>query len=123
MVNWLVPQVQLKEDDSVDLVVEIVSIGSGNWAEISGYIIWEDTIQGSTAQENSLFAPFSAIRQVPDAPADGGYPTVTVNVPALKLNPAASIRAITRVAEVQIWATRLRPGTAAERTGPGIRAT
>ena len=108
----LFPGFDSKRSNSVDLVVGIVGIDSGNWAEISGYIIGEDTIQGSTTQENSLFVPFSAIRQVPYAVND--IPYVTVNVPALKLNPAANVRVITRVAEVQIWATRLGPRTAGD---------
>jgi hypothetical protein len=108
MVNPLVPQVNLKDDDSVDLVVEVEGIDSGNWAEISGYI----------TQENGTFTPFSAIQQVP-APAGDGLPSVTVNVPALKLNPAADVKVITRVAEVQIWPTELIAGQA----GQGVKAS
>jgi hypothetical protein len=107
MVNPLVPEVNLKDDDSVDLIVEVEGIDSGNWAEISGYI----------TQENGTFTPFSAIQQVP-APVGDGLPSVTVNVPALKLNPEADVTVITRVAEVQIWPTELKAGQA----GQGVKA-
>ncbi len=121
MVNPLVPKVHLKGDGSVDLIVEVADIDPGNWAEISGYIIQEDIIQDNTIQESSVFAPFSAIQLVPAPPQVGGTPSVTVNVPAVNLNPAADVKVITRVAEVQIWPTRLG-GVKTELTG-GITAT
>ncbi len=121
MVNPHVPKVHLKGDGSVDLIVEVVDIGPGNWADISGYIIQEDIIQDNTIQESSVFAPFSAIQQVPVLPQGGGTPSVTVNVPAMKLNPAADVKVIVRVAEIQIWPTRLG-GVKTELTG-GITAT
>jgi len=116
MVNPHVPKVHLKGDGSVDLIVEVAGIDPGDWAEISGYIIQDNTIQ-----ESGVFAPFSAIQLVPAPPQVGGTPSVTVNVPAVKLNPAADVKVITRVAEVQIWPTRLG-GVKTELTG-GITAT
>jgi hypothetical protein len=106
----------------VDVVVEIVGFSSGNWAEISGYIIQEDTIQGTAIQESSVFTPFSAIRQVPAPPQPDGIPTVTVNVPGLPLNPGADVKVIVRVTEAQIWPTRLKLGKA-DLTMEGIKAT
>lgn len=118
-----VPRVHLKDDDSVDVVVEIVGFSSGNWAEISGYIIQEDTIQGSATLESSVFIPFSAIRQVPDSLHPGVTPTVTVNVPGLlPLNPGADVKVIVRVTEAQIWPTRLELAEAALTTA-GVKLT
>jgi hypothetical protein len=115
MVNPLVPKVNLKED-SVDLVVQIVGISSGSWAEISGYIIQEDE-----RQEISLFVPFSDIQQVPDPARPGDIPSVTVNVRTKELDPAADVKVITRVTEVQIWPTSLVAGVADR--SKGVRAT
>lgn len=115
MVNPLVPQVNLR-DDSVDLVVQIVGISSGSWAEISGYIIQENA-----SQEISLFVPFSDIQQVPDPSKTGDIPSVTVNVRAVKLDPAADVKVITRVTEVQIWPTSLKAGAAD--VAKGVMAT
>ncbi len=112
-----VPTVHLRDDGSVDILVEIVGISSGNWAEISGYIIQENTVQGS-----SVFTPFSAIQLAPSPPPSGGIPTVTVNVPGLPLNPAAAVKVIARVTQAQIWPTTLGAVTAVTNV-PGITAT
>jgi hypothetical protein len=112
-----VPAVNLKDDGSVDILVEIVGISPGNWAEISGYIIQENTAQGS-----SVFTPFSAIQPAPSPPSSGGIPTVTVNVPGLPLNPAADVKVIARVTQAQIWPTTLGAVAAATNV-PGITAT
>jgi len=115
MVNPLVPKVNLK-DDSVDLVVQIIGISSGSWAEISGYIIQENE-----SREISLFVPFSDIQQVSDPSKLGDIPSVTVNVQTRGLNPAADVKVITRVTEVQIWPTSLQ-ATKAD-GAKGVRAT
>ena len=47
LVNPHVPQVNLKGDDSVDVVVEIVHIDAGHWADVSGYVIQEATAPGN----------------------------------------------------------------------------
>lgn len=112
-----VPTVHLRDDGSVDLLVEIVGISSGNWAEISGYIIQENTVQGS-----SVFTPFSAIQPAPASPPSGDIPTVTVNVPGLPLNPAADVKVIARVTQAQIWPTTLG-AVAAAMSVQGIKAT
>ena len=111
MVNPHVSQVNLKGDDSVDVVVEIAHIDTGHWADVSGYVIQEATAQGTGIQAINIFAPFSATLVVPDAPA--GDPTVTVNVPGLNLNPAADVKVVVRVTEAMIWPTTLRIGEAA----------
>ena len=117
-----VPTVHLRDDGSVDILVEIVGISSGNWAEISGYIIQENTIQGNTVQESSVFTPFSAIQPAPAPLPSGGIPTVTINVPGLPLNPAADVKVIARVTQAQIWPTTLGAVTAAMSV-QGIKAT
>jgi len=109
-VNWLVPKVHLNDNDSVDLIIEVGDFGSGNWAEISGYI----------TQENGVYAPFSSIQKVPHAPV-GSTPTVTVNVPPMGLVPGQDVKVITRVAAVQIWPTML--GAVPAEQAQGIKAT
>jgi len=47
MVHPHVSQVNLKNDGSVDVVVEIVHIDTGHWADVSGYVIQEATAQGT----------------------------------------------------------------------------
>jgi hypothetical protein len=113
MVNPHVSQVNLKGDDSVDVVVEIAHIDTGHWADVSGYVIQEATAQGTEIQAINIFAPFSATLVVPDPPAGGGDPTVTVNVPGLNLNPAADVKVVVRVTEAMIWPTTLKIGQAA----------
>ena len=78
MVHPHVSQVNLKNDGSVDVVVEIVHIDTGHWADVSGYVIQEATAQGTEIQAINIFTPFSATLVVPAAPADGSDPTVTV---------------------------------------------
>ena len=121
MVNPLVPKVNLKDNGSVDVIVEIVHIDAGHWADVSGCVIQEATAPGTAIQAINIFAPFSATLAVPDAPADGSLPVVTVNVPDLKLNPAADVKVIVRVTEALIWPTTL--GTASAELIPGITAT
>jgi len=107
-VNPLVPKVNLKADGTVDVIVEVTEIDSGQWAEVSGYIIQESTTQGNPPQESRVFVPFSAIREVTQV--DSGVPTVTVNVPVPTLNPEADLKVIARLAKAQIWPNWLRPG-------------
>jgi hypothetical protein len=102
-----VPQVHLNDDDSVDLVVQLVGFGSGSWADISGYI----------TQENGVFAPFSAIQEIPD-PVNG-VSSLTVNVPKVGLVPGDDVNVITRVTEVRLWPTALQ-ATMAE---SGVKAS
>ena len=105
-----VPTVHLRQDNSVDVVVEVVDIDPGDWAEISGYIL----------QGDSVYSPFSATKQVPSTQS-GVIPTVTVNVLDLPLNPKADVKVIARVTKAQIWPTTL--GTATSPAGPGIKVT
>ena len=113
MVHPHVSQVNLKNDGSVDVVVEIVHIDTGHWADVSGYVIQEATAQGTEIQAINIFTPFSATLVVPAAPADGSDPIVTVNVPGTNLNPAADIKVIVRVTEAMIWPTTLNTAAAA----------
>jgi hypothetical protein len=103
-VNWLVPKVQLK-DNNVVLTIEVGGFSYGNWAEISGYIIQDDVIENDAIQKTGAFIPFSAIQAVP-APVNG-VSSVTVNVAAAGLEQGKDVKVITRVAEVQIWPTVL----------------
>lgn len=103
-VNWLVPKVQLK-DNNVVLTIEVGGFSYGNWAEISGYIIQADAIEDDAIQKTGAFIPFSAIQEVP-APVNG-VSSVTVNVAAAGLEQGKDVKVITRVAEVQIWPTVL----------------
>ena len=121
MVHPHVSQVNLKNDGSVDVVVEIVHIDTGHWADVSGYVIQEATAQGTEIQAINIFTPFSATLVVPAAPADGSDPIVTVNVPGTNLNPAADIKVIVRVTEAMSWPTTL--GTAAAARVPNVTAT
>lgn len=100
-----VSEVHLKDDDSVELVVEVVGFNADEWAEISGYIIQQD---GTTT-------PFSAIQKAPPASAGGGIPTVTVSLPAMDpgLAPGADVTVITRMTKAQIWPTPLAAAAAA----------
>jgi hypothetical protein len=121
MVHPHVSQVNLKNDGSVDVVVEIVHIDFGHWADVSGYVFQETTVADTEVQAINIFTPFSATLVVPQAPADGSAPTVTVNVPGTNLNPAADIKVIVRVTEAMSWPTTL--GTAAAARVPNVTAT
>jgi len=121
MVNPHVPQVNLKGDGSVDVVVEIAHIDTGHWADVSGYVIQDATAPGTEIQAINIFAPFSATLVVPAAPVGDGDPTVTVNVPGLNLNPAADVKVVVRVTEAMIWPTTLRTAVAAHI--PNVTAT
>ncbi len=121
MPHPFVPKVNLRNDGSVDVIVEIVHIDTGHWADVSGCVIQEATAPGTAIQAINIFAPFSATLAVPPAPADGGVPTVTVNVPDLKLNPAADVKVIARVTEALIWPTTL--GAAQAELTAGVTAT
>ena len=103
-VNWLVPKVQLK-DNNVVLTINVGSFSYGNWAEISGFIIQDDVIENDAIQKAGAFIPFSAVQAVP-APVNG-VSSVTVNVAAAGLEQGKDVKVITRVAEVQIWPTVL----------------
>jgi hypothetical protein len=106
-VNSHVRTVELKADGSVVLTVHVFSFGAGRSVEISGYI----------TQNSGAFAPFSTNQSVP-APV-AGVSSVTVNVPAMGLNPGEDVEVITRVAEAQIWPTVLR----AEVAEQNVKAT
>lgn len=121
MPHPFVPKVNLRNDGSVDVIVEIVHIDTGHWADVSGCVIQEATAPGTAIQAINIFAPFSATLAVPPAPADGSVPTVTVNVPDLKLNPAADVKVIARVTEALIWPTTL--GAAQAELTAGVTAT
>ena len=121
MVHPHVSQVNLKNDNSVDVTVEIANIATGHWADVSGYVIQEATAQGTEIQAINIFAPFSATLVVPAAPADGSDPAVTVNVPGLNLNPEADVKVVVRVTEAMIWPTTLKTANAAHL--PNITAT
>jgi len=122
MVNWLVPKVDLHDDGSVVLNVQVGGFGYGEWAEISGYIIQEDVIQGDAIQQSGTFVPFSAIQQVPVPDPVSGDSTVMVNVATAGLKPGKDVKVLTRVAEVQCWPTVLRSAPEA-RAVPGVTAT
>jgi hypothetical protein len=100
-----VAEVHLKDDDSVELVVEVVGFNADEWAEISGYII----------QQDGTVTPFSAVQKAPPAPAGGGIPKVTVSLPAMDpgLAPGADVTVITRMTKAQIWPTPLAAVAAA----------
>jgi len=108
MVNPLVPKVNLKEDGSVVLTVEVVDIAAGHWAEISGFILQDDVLEDDAIQQNGAFIPFSAIQQVPE-PVNGAS-AVTVNVAATGLKPGVNVKVITRTTQVQAWPTVLKDG-------------
>jgi hypothetical protein len=120
MVNWLVPQVDLQENGSAVLTIEVGGFTPGNWAEISGYLIQADVMQGDAIQQAGAFVPFSAIQQVP-APDKDGSSLVTVNVAAAGLTKGTDVKVLTRVTEVEIWPTVLQD-TAVEPETQGIRA-
>ena len=107
MVHPRVPKVNLKEDGSVDVIVEIVHIDAGHWADVSGYVLQETTAPDTGVQAINIFAPFSATLVVPLPPDASSVATVTVNVPGLKLNPDADVKVIARVTEAMIWPTTL----------------
>jgi hypothetical protein len=111
MVNWLVPHVDLQENGSAVLTIEVGGFTYGNWAEISGYIIQEDIMQGDAIQETGAFVPFSAIQQVPVPDPVNGTSSVTVNVATAGLTPGKDVKVITRVTEVEIWPTVLGAAT------------
>ncbi len=107
MPHPFVPKVNRKNDGSVDVIVEIVHIDTGHWADVSGYVIQEATAPGTEIQAINIFAPFSATVVVPLPPDANSVPTVTVNVPGLNLNPEADVKVIARVTEAMIWPTTL----------------
>ena len=110
MVNWLVPQIDLQQDGSAVVTVQVGDIGYDSWAEISGYIIQDDTWQGGKIQTAGALVPFSAIQWIPKPPDGATSVSVKVNVAAAGLTRGDNVKVITRVAEVQIWPTVLKDG-------------
>lgn len=116
-----VPTVNLRNDNSIDVVVEIMHIAEGHWADVSGYVLQEAAAPGAEIQAINIFAPFSATLVVPAPPDSDSVPTVTVNVPGVTLDPTADVKVIARVTEAMIWPTTL--GTAAAARVPNVTAT
>lgn len=106
MVQWQISHVDLQHNGSAVLTIDLGGLSYGSWAELSGYLIQEDTIQGEAIQAAGTFVPFSAVQLVPD-PASG-VTSVTVNVAAAGLQQGKNIKAITRVVEMEIWPTVLQ---------------
>ena len=57
MPHPFVPKVNLKNDGSVEVVVEIVHIDAGHWADVSGCVIQEATAPGTESPAINVFAP------------------------------------------------------------------
>jgi len=55
MPHPFVPKVNLRNDGSVDVVVEIVHIDAGHWADVSGYAIQEATAPGTEIAAINIF--------------------------------------------------------------------
>jgi len=115
-----VPTVHIRDDGDLVLIVEVVDIDPGKWADISGYIIQEDVIQGGVIQERGKFVPFSAIQMVPLRQNDVSF--VTVNVAAAGLTTGRDVKVVARTTEAQIWPTVLSEATAVTAVS-GIAAT
>ena len=91
-----VPQVNLK-DDSVVLTIQVVGFTTGNWAEISGYVV-----------QNGNAIPFSTIQKVSAPDPTGSASSLTVTLPPMpELTAGSDVTVITRVAQAQIWPTVL----------------
>jgi hypothetical protein len=122
MVNWLVPSIDLQNNGSAVLTIQVddIDITYGNWVEISGYIIQEDIIQGNVIQKPGVFVPFSAIQMVP-RPVNGTS-SVTVNVAAAWLTSGIDVKVLTRVTPVEIWPTLLQADSNRPRAVQGVMA-
>ncbi len=108
MPHTAVTEIELRDDDSIVLTIEVFGFDVGTTVEISG----------SASQENGAIATFYDIRDLPPAEADGGsFLTVTASL-STGLVPGEVISVVGRA--TKIWGTILCDDPDDKR--PGIKA-
>lgn len=103
-----VPEVELRDDDSISLAVEVAGFETGIPVEISGH----------ATQANGAIATFFDIQNVPAAEPGGGCFLTVIAVPSVKFAAGEVITVVTRVAK--IWGTVLHTDLNEQR--PGIKS-
>lgn len=94
-----VPEIRLKENGDIEVIVRVSGFMYGTDAEITGYI----------TQTNGVLIPFFDKQNIPPQAA-GEWKDLQVTVKSTKLVPREGIRVITRVAA--LWPTELADKTA-----------
>jgi hypothetical protein len=105
-----VPKIELNNDGSIDLTVQVAGFAEGKSVELYGYV----------TQPSGAFASFRETQEIPRAdPATGAsYLTVTVPADQLELEAGQPVTVLTRVSE--FWPSMLT-AVATPETG-GIQA-
>jgi hypothetical protein len=99
MVNSKVPKIELSEDGSINLTVDVRGFAAAAPVEISGH----------ATQTNGAVATFYDVQNLPPdhRPDDGSLLTV-IAFPSVEFQKGGAITVVTRAAEV--WVTNLNPG-------------
>lgn len=103
-----VPEIELRDDDSVSLTVEVFGFEAGIPVEISG----------SATQANGAIATFYDIQNLPPASPDGGSFLTVIAVPSTKFVAGEVITVVGRAAK--IWGTVLQGNPDEQR--PGVKS-
>jgi hypothetical protein len=103
MVNTNVPKIELKDDDSIELTVQVVGFEPGEPVEISGH----------ATQDNGAFASFYAVQ--PSVDPDGATVLTVAAVPTQKFVAGQAITTVSRAAYV--WVTVLQEDKAQQSQG------
>ena len=103
-----VPEIELRDDDSIGLTVEVFGFEAGIPVEISGH----------ATQANGAIATFYDIQNLPAANPDGGSFLTVVAVPSVKFAAGEVITVVGRAAK--IWGTVLNADLNEQR--PGIKS-
>ncbi len=102
------PEIELRDDDSISLTVQVFGFEAGIPVEISGHAI----------QANGAIATFYDIQNLPPAEADGGSFLTVIAVPSTKFAAGEVITVVGRAAK--IWGTVLHGNPDEQR--PGIKS-
>jgi len=103
-----VPEIELRDDDSIGLTVEVFGFEAGIPVEISG----------SATQANGAIATFHDIQNLPPAGPDGGSFLTVIAVPSAEFAAGEVITVVGRAAK--IWGTVLHGDPDEQR--PGIKS-
>jgi len=107
MPHTAVTEIELRDDDSIALTIEVFGFEAGIPVEISG----------SATQTNGAIATFYDIQSLPDAEPDGGSFVTVTAIPSPKFVTGEMITVVGRAAK--IWATVLYEDRDDQR--PGIK--
>ena len=103
-----VTEIELRDDDSIVLTIEVFGFDAGTRVEISG----------SATQANGAIATFYDIQNLPNAEPDGGSFLTVTAAPSTDFLPGEVISVVGRAAK--IWGTVLSRDPGDQR--PGIKA-